>query len=56
MGFDRDAAFALEIHVIEHLCRHLALGERARKFEQAVGKCRLAVIDVRDDGKISDMR
>jgi hypothetical protein len=27
--------------------------DRARRFEQTIGKCRLAVIDVRDDTKIA---
>jgi hypothetical protein len=49
---DSDAALALEIHGIEELFVHLALGERAGHFEQAVGKRGFAVVDVRDDAEI----
>ena len=55
MRLDRDAAFALQIHGVEHLCLHLARLKGARNFEQAVGQRRLAVVDVRDDGKISNV-
>jgi hypothetical protein len=54
--FDRDAALALEIHVVEHLRFHLAAGHRAGQFEQAIGQRRLAVIDVRDDREIANAR
>ena len=53
---DRDAALALEVHGVEHLLAHLALGDRARDLEQAVGQRRLAVIDVRDDAEIANVR
>ena len=52
LGFDRDAAFALEVHRIEHLRAHFALGERARQFEQPVGQGGFPVVDVRDDAEI----
>ena len=51
---DRDAALALEVHIIEDLRRHVAAGYRAGEFEQAIRKRRLAVIDMRDDGKIAN--
>ena len=54
-GFDRDAAFALQIHGVEHLRMHLALGERAGEFQQAVGQRGFAVVDVRDDAEITDV-
>jgi hypothetical protein len=50
--FDGDAALALQIHGVEHLFVHLAFGKRAGHFEQAVGKRRFAVVDVRDDAEI----
>ena len=53
-GFDGDAALALEVHRIEHLRGHFALGERAGEFEQAVGQRGFAVVDVRDDAEIAD--
>src|SRR5262249_33682635 len=53
---DRDSPLALEVHVVEKLRRHLALRHRARTLEQAVGESRLAVVDVRDDREVADVR
>ena len=36
MGFDGDAALALQVHRVEHLLHHFALGQRAGHLEQAV--------------------
>ena len=52
---DRDAALALEIHIVQQLFLHLALGHGLALLEQAVGQRRLAVVNMRDNGKISDM-
>jgi hypothetical protein len=54
-GFDGDAAFALQVHGIEHLRMHLALGERAGEFQQAVGQRGFAVVNVRNDAEIADV-
>ena len=53
MGLDRDAAFALEVHVIEHLRFHVAVRDRSRKLQNAVGERRFAVIDMGNDRKVS---
>ena len=50
---DGDAALAFQVHGIENLRRHFALGEAARHFNQTIGKGGLAVIDMRDDAEIS---
>src|SRR5216683_4801259 len=50
--FDGDAALALEVHGVEHLRVHLALGQRAGHFEKTVGERGLAMVDVRDDAEI----
>ena len=55
LRLDRDAALALDVHVVEHLRLHLALRERARVLDEPVGNRRLAVVDMRDDGEIADM-
>ena len=55
LGLDGDAALALEIHRIEHLRLHLAVGEAAAELDDAVSERRLAVIDVGDDGEIADV-
>ena len=52
--FDGNAAFALQIHGVEHLRHHLALAERAGYFKQPIGQGGLAVVDVRNDAEIAD--
>ena len=54
LGFDGDAALSFQIHGVEHLRGHFALAERARQFQQAIGKGRLAMVDVRDNAKVAD--
>src|ERR1700747_2129624 len=44
-GLDGDAALALEVHGVENLRGHFALGEATGYFDQAVGKRGLAAID-----------
>ncbi len=51
---DGDAALALEVHRIEELFLELALRERAGALQQPIGQRRLAVIDMRDNRKISN--
>ena len=51
---DRDAALALEVHRVEELRAHLALLDRSRRLDQAVGQGGLAVVDVRDDAEVAD--
>ena len=48
-------ALALEVHRVEELLGHLALGERPRALHQAVGEGRLAVVDVGDDREVADV-
>ena len=56
LRLDGDAALALDLHGIEHLLRHFALGQAAAKLDEPVRKRRLAVIDMGDDGEIPDVR
>jgi hypothetical protein len=44
-----------DVHRVEHLRFHLAFGEATATLNQAICKRRLAVIDVRNDRKISDV-
>ncbi len=55
VGLDGDAALALDIHRIEHLLDHVALGDRAGLLDQPVGERRFAVVDMRDDGEVADI-
>ena len=54
-GLDGDAPFPLQIHVVQQLVFHLALGDRPALFQQPVRQGRLAVVNVGDDGKIADI-
>ena len=54
VGFDGDAALALQVHGVEHLGLHLARGERSGEFQQAVGQRGFTVVDVRDDREIAE--
>ena len=55
LRLDGDAALALEVHRVEHLRLHLALGQAAAALDEAIGERRLAVVDVRDDGEVADV-
>ena len=54
MGLNGNAAFALQVHGIEHLRLHLARSERPGQLQQAVRQRGFAVVDMRDDGKIAE--
>ena len=55
IALNGDATFALDIHRVEKLCLHVTLIDRIRQLENAVRNRRLTVVDMRDDGEISDM-
>jgi len=55
LSLDRDAAFALDIHAVEHLLFHVARLDRTTVLDQAVGKRRFPMIDMGDDREITDM-
>ena len=55
LRLDGNAAFALEVHGIEHLFFHLAIGKTSAKLDETVRKSGLAVIYMGNDRKIADM-
>ena len=55
LGFDGYPAFLLDIHRIEHLSLHLAFGQATAALDQAVSQRRFAMVNMRNDGKISDV-
>src|SRR6185436_8486000 len=55
LGLDRDAALPLERVRIEVLRLDVAVGDRVRQHEDAVGQRGLAVVDVGHDAEISDL-
>ena len=52
---DGDAALTLQIHGVQHLRLHLAVGEASAELDDAVSQCGFTVVYVGDDGKIADM-
>ena len=54
LRLDGDAALSLDIHGIEDLFGHLAVGQRAGRLDEAVGERRLAMVDMGDDREIPD--
>ena len=54
VGFDGDAALALQIHGIQHLGLHLARRQRPGQLQQAVGQRGFPMVDVRDDREITN--
>ena len=55
LAFDGDATLTLDVHAIEQLVFHIALGDRARHLQDAVGQGRFAMVDMRDDREVPDM-
>ena len=56
LGLDRDAAFPLDIHGIEHLLFHIPVLDATAFLNQAVGKRRFTVVDMSDNREITDVR
>jgi|GEM_PF-2626242 len=56
MRLDRDPTLFLEVHRVEMLGRHRPLRHGIGIFQQPVGQCGFAVIDVGNDTKIASQR
>ena len=54
-GLDGDAAFPLDVHVVEDLVLHRPLVHALGQLEDAVGQGGFAVVDVRDDAEVADV-
>ena len=54
VGFDGDAAFPFQIHIVEHLIFHLPQADGIGFFQYAVGKSTLAVVNVGDNAEIAN--
>ena len=55
LRLDGDAAFFFDVHRIQHLGLHVAQLQPAAALDQAVGQRGLAVVNVGNDGKVSDV-
>ncbi len=56
LRLDGDAALALDVHAVEVLSAHRALLDDAGELQHPVRESRLAVVDVRDDAEVPDLR
>jgi hypothetical protein len=50
---DGDATLSLQIHIIQNLSLHILAGHSVSDFQQAVGECALAVVDVRHNAEVA---
>lgn len=55
VGLDRNALFTLQVHIIEHLRLHLAVGEGTGELQKTVGQGALAVVNMSDNAEISNV-
>ena len=54
-SFDGDAALSFEFHGVEELGFGLSVRDRFGCLEETVGERGLSVVDVRDDGEVTDV-
>ena len=55
LRLDGDAPLALELHVVEDLVGHLAVGQGAGRLDQPVGQGGFPVVDMGDDREVADV-
>jgi len=55
LRLDGDATLSFNVHGVEHLGFHLPILQPAATLYQSIGQRRFAMIDVRNDGEISDV-
>jgi hypothetical protein len=53
-GLDRNAALTLQLHIIQDLVTEFPFADSARVQEQAVRERGFSMINMRDDGEITD--
>jgi hypothetical protein len=56
LALDRDSALALKVHRVQQLRTHRPGIDGVGELEDAICERRLAVIDVRDDREVADVR
>ena len=54
LGFYCDSSFSFQVHIVKYLVLHFSFGKKARCLYQSVGKGALAMVDMRDNAKVSD--
>lgn len=53
--FNSNAAFAFQVHVIQHGIHHSALADGFGGFDKAVGQGAFTVVDVSDNAEVADI-
>src|ERR671913_354635 len=53
LSLDRDPALALELHRVEQLLLHVAVGDRVGRLQDAIGQRRLPMVDGGDDREVA---
>ena len=53
LRLDRDPALLLDVHIVEHLLGHLALGQATRLLDQPISKRRFTMVDMSYDTEIA---
>ena len=56
LALDGNAALALDVHAVEQLGLHIAMGHGTRHLQDAVGDGRLAMVDMGDNAEVADVR
>ena len=55
LGFNRNAPFFFDIHVVKHLCAQFPFRDRMGLLDDPVGQGAFPVVDVGDNRKVSDI-
>ena len=55
LGFNGDAALALDIHIVQNLVGHLARAQAARQLNEAVGQRRFAVVNMGNNREVTNV-
>jgi hypothetical protein len=56
LRLDGDAALALDVHPVQVLGTHVAIGDHAGELQHPIGQRRFAVIDMGDDAEVPNLR
>ena len=55
LRFDGNAALFFNVHGVKNLRLHFSVLQTTAALNQTISECRFAMIDVRNDGEISDV-
>jgi hypothetical protein len=56
LRLDGDTAFTLDVHPVEVLGAHIAIGDDSGQLQHPIGKGRFAVVDVSNDAEVPNTR